>query len=698
MKDYEIKNLRNVALIGHGASGKTSLAQAILFDTGAVNRLGKVEEGNTVTDYDPEEIERGISISTALCLTEWENHKITIIDTPGYANFISDAYTGIRVADSAILLICGVAGVEVQTEKVWKFAAERELPRIIVINKLDRERASFTRALESAEKRFGRGVVPIALPIGEEKGFRGIIDLIEKKGYIYAEDDSGKFEEKEIPKELGSIVEEKRERLIEMVAEMDDELMERFFDAGTLTEEELTKGLKKAVLSGKLFPVLPLSAARNIGVHRLISAVIEFTPSPAERGEVKGKNQKDGSEMRRLQSPDEPYSAFVFKTMADPFTGKITLFRVYSGMIKSDSTIYNVTKKKTEKLGSLFFLQGKSQLLTETVKAGELAGVAKLKETATNDTLADQNAPIVYPPISFLKPSISFAIKPKTRGDEEKISSALNKLLEEDQTFTLDRHSETKELIISGQGQLHVEVIIAKLKKKFGVEVILAQPKVPYRETITTKAKAQGKYKKQTGGRGQYGDCWIEIEPLPRGEEFEFVDKIFGGAIPKNFIPAIQKGIREAKNTGVLAGYPVVDFRVILFDGTYHTVDSSELAFKIAGSLAFKKAMEQAKPVLLEPIMNVEITVPDDSLGDAMGDLNSRRGRIMGVEAKGGYQDIKVQVPMAEMLSYVQDLNSLTGGRGSFEMEFSHYDEVPGQIAQKIIEEAKKTAEGEEKE
>jgi len=697
MKDYDIKNLRNVALIGHGASGKTSLASAILFDTGVVNRLGRVEEGNTVTDYDPEEIERGISLSTALCFSEWKNHKITIIDTPGYANFISDAYAGIRVADSAVVLICGVAGVEVQTEKVWKFADKEGLPRLIVINKLDRERASFSRALESVTKRFGRGVVPIALPIGEEKEFRGVVDLIKNKAYLYSDDASGKFEEKEIPDELASLVEEKRENLIEMVAEMDEELMEKFFDAGTLSEEELIAGLKKAVLEGKIFPVLPLSATKNIGVEQLLSAVIDYLPSPADRGEAKGKNPEDGSEMTRKPSPDEPYSAFVFKTMADPFAGKITLFRVYSGTIKADSTIYNVNKKKNEKLGSLFFLQGKNQVATAMVKAGEIAGVAKLKETATNDTLADPNSPIIYPPIPFLKPSISFAIKPKARGDEEKISNALNRLLEEDQTFTLERDPQTKELIISGQGQLHVEVIVAKLKKKFGVDVLLAQPKVPYRETITAKAKAQGKYKKQTGGRGQYGDCWIEIEPLPRGKDFEFVDKIFGGAIPKNFIPAIEKGIQEARQTGVLAGYPVVDFKVTLFDGSYHVVDSSELAFKIAGSLAFKKAMEQAKPVLLEPIMNVEITVPEDALGDVMGDLNSRRGKIMGVEAQGEYQVIRAQVPMAEMLSYVQDLNSLTGGRGVFEMEFSHYDEVPAHIAQKIIEEAQKAKE-EEKE
>lgn len=693
MKQYDINHIRNISLIGHGDSGKTSLASAILFNSGMVNRLGRVEDGNTVTDFDEDEIERQISINASLCFTEWEGFKLNIIDTPGYANFISEAKASLRVSDGAVVLICGVAGVEVQTEKVWKFCEEYSLPRLIVINKLDRDRASFGRTMQSITKRFGRKAVPIQISIGQEKDFRGIVDLIGEKAYLFKTDGSGKYEEADIPEEFKDEALKKREQLIEMVAEMDEELMEKFFDAGTLSNEELIKGLKQGVLQKNIFPVVCCSATHNIGVQPLMNTVTSFFPSPDEIAEFQGINPKDNSTISRKSSEKEPFSAFVFKTIADPYAGRISLFRVYSGSFKSDSTVYNANKKANERIGSIAFLQGKTPTPTSEAKAGEIASVAKLKETYTGETLCDKAASIIYPAIKFPEPSISFAIIPKSRGDEEKISSSLAKLREEDLTFKTDRDPQTKELLVSGQGQLHVEVLTGRLKKKFGVEVILKPPKVPYRETVTTTAQAQGKYKRQTGGHGQYGDCWIKIEPLPRGEGYEFIDAIVGGVIPRNFIPSVEKGIVESSHAGVVAGYPAVDFKITLYDGSYHTVDSSDIAFKIAGSLAFKKAMEQANPVLLEPIMNVEIFLPEEYMGDIMGDLSSRRGKVMGTDTQEGRQVIRAQVPMAEMLTYEPDLTSMTSGRGSYSMEFSRYEQVPSHMAQKIIEEAQKAKE-----
>lgn len=692
-KNYETQYIRNIAVVGHGDVGKTSLVSAILFSTGMVNRLGKVEEGNTITDYDEEEIERKITIDSSLCYCEWRNHKLNIIDTPGYGVFIFDAKASLRVVDSGVVVVCGVSGVEVQTEKVWQFCNEFDIPRLLVVNKMDRDRVSFSRTMNSINNRFGRQAVPLQMPLGEEKDFQGVIDLIKLKAYRYKGDTKGKLVEEEIPAEYQKEAKKNREYLVEMVAEMNDELLEKFFEVGSLTDEECIQGLRAGVLARKIFPVLCCSSTQNIGIIPLLEAVIGYLPSPAERGEVKGKNPSDNSEITRQPSVKEPCSAFVFKTIADPYAGKISLFRVYSGCVKSDSTVFNASKGTNERIGSISLLQGKTPTPVTEVCAGELASVTKLKETTTNNTLTDRSAPIIYPPLKFAVPSISFAVEPKSRADEDKMSSALAKLTEEDPTLKMDRDPQTKELLVSGTGQLHVEVTMSRMKRRYGVEVILKQPKVPYLETVTTTAKAQGKYKKQTGGRGQYGDCWVEIQPLGRGEDFEFVDKIVGGAIPRNFIPAVEKGILEARQSGVMAGYPVVDFRVTLYYGSFHTVDSSELAFKIAGSLAFKRAMEQAKPVLLEPIMNVEIITPKEHMGDLIGDLNTRRGKVQGVDPRGDMQVIRAQVPMAEMLTYDSDLNSLTGGRGSYQMEFTHYDEVPPHLAEKIIEKAKKARE-----
>ncbi|MFQ5790205.1 MAG: elongation factor G [Acidobacteriota bacterium] len=686
MKSYDTANIRNIAIVGHGGSGKTSLTSAILFDAGAVNRLGKVEEGNTVTDFDPDEIERQISLSTALAHCEWNKIKLNLLDTPGYGNFIADAKSALQVADAALVTVCAVAGVEVQTEKVWKFAEEFALPRVLVVNRLDRDLASFQRTLDSIQQAFGRTAIPIQLPLGEEKDFRGVIDLLRMKALIWSGDEKASFKTEEIPPDLGDDAERARTALVEMVAEGDDALMEKFFEAGELTEEELGAGLKQAVLSGSIFPVLAVSATHNVGVQPLLDDVVQLLPSPAERTEARGKDPSSGEAITRKVSVEEPASAFVFKTIADPYAGRITLFRVMSGTLKADSSYHNVSQDLTERLGSLSVLQGKNPEPVQEVKAGDLAAVAKLKETKTGDTLCDKASPILYEKLEFPEPVISFAIEPKSRGDEEKISQALQRLIEEDLMLRYHRDPSSHELILSGTGQLHIEVVVGRLKKKFGVEVDLHPPKVPYKETITASAEAHGRHKKQTGGHGQFADCWVRFEPLPRGSDFEFVNEIFGGAIPRQFVPAVEKGIRESRMKGFLAGFPVVDFRATVYDGKYHAVDSSEIAFKIAGSLAFKEGMEKCKPTLLEPIMNVEIAVPEDATGDVLGDLNSRRGRTQGMDKKGALTVIRAQVPMAEMLSYEPALTSMTGGRGSFHMEFSHYEEVPASIRPKIIE------------
>jgi elongation factor G len=688
MKVYDAPSIRNVALVGHSGAGKTQLIAALLFDAGAVNRFGRVDDGTTVTDYDEEAIARKHTLACSIAYVEWNRHKINFIDTPGMANFLSDARAALRVADGALVVVDAVAGVEVSTEKIWAAAEELEVPRLIVLNRLDRERASLDRSLESLRAVFGRAVVPVQLPIGEEKSFRGVVDLVAMKAWTFATDGSGKPSDSEIPADLAAPAQAAREALIEMVAEADDALMEKFFDAGTLTQEELLSGLKRGIAAGRVFPVLCASATSNIGMQPLLDALLAYVPSPAERP-LKGKDIKSGDEISVDASTSGPAAAFIWKTVADPFAGRITMFRVISGALKADSTVHNLTKDTPERLGHLVLLQGKTQTTVPEIKAGDIGAVAKLKESQTNDLIADKAVPFTLAGIKFPEPVLSYAIEPKSRGDEEKISTALHRLQEEDPTINYTRDAQTKELLLAGQGQSHIEVTVAKLKRRFGVEVNLKLPRIPYRETITASTEAHGRHKKQTGGHGQFGDCKIKVEPLARGADFEFVDDIFGGSIPRQFIPAVEKGIQETRVRGYLAGFPMVDFRVTVFDGSYHDVDSNELSFKMAGRLAFRDAMTRARPTILEPVMHVEVYTPSDFAGDLMGDLNQRRGRIAGMDTRGVTTIIKAQVPMSEMLTYEQHLTSATGGRGSYHMEYSHYDEVPAHLQSKIIAIAK---------
>ena len=697
MNVYEGKNIRNVGIVGHGGSGKTSLVSAILFDTGATNRLGRVDDGNAPTDYDEDEIERKITIAAKLAFCEWNKNKINIIDTPGFGNFIQEARGALRVTDAAIVVVDAVSGVMVQTERAWGYAEEFQLPRLVVVNRMDRDTASFERSLESIQQGLGRMCVPIQIPIGEEKAFKGVVDLIQMKAYVYPADGSGKFSESQIPADVADRAREYREKLVEAVAETDEKLMEKFFESGSLSDEEMIAGLRKQVTEAKIYPVLYTSALGNVGIQPLLNSILSLLPDATARGPVTGKDIH-GKDVQHKIADNEPFSAFVFKTFSDPFTGRISLYRVYSGTFTTELQPYNVNKSVTERFGSIVLLQGKTQVAVPKLHAGDIAAVAKLKETQTGDTLADKGHLITYPAVKWIEPVIAFAIEPKSRGDEEKISTAIHKLMDEDLGLRYVREPQTKEFLLSGQGQMHVEMAVARLKKRYGVEVLLHPPKVPYRETIKGRADVQGKHKKQSGGHGQYGDCKIKMEPLPRGGDFEFVNEIFGGSIPRNFIPAVEKGIQESRQKGVLAGFPTVDFRVILYDGSYHDVDSSEMAFKIAGSLAFKKGIREAKPILLEPVMHVEVQGPEEFAGDLMGDLNSRRGRVQGMEVRGHTTIIKAQVPMAEMLSYASDLTSKTGARGSYTMEFSHYDEVPGHLADKVIAHAKAGTTGEEEE
>jgi elongation factor G len=686
MKVYDAASIRNVAVAGHGGSGKTQLVSALLFDAGMVNRLGKVDEGNTVTDYDEEEVNRKHTLSASLAYAEWNKTKINLIDTPGFGNFFSDARAALHVADGAIVVVDSVSGVEVQTEKAWEVAEQLALPRIVAVNRLDRDRASLDRTLDSMRQTLGRTVIPIQLPIGEEKNFTGVVDLVAMKAYTFANDGSGKMTDGAVPGNLADAANTARDALIEMVAEADESLMEKFFEAGTLTQDELVKGLATATRAAKVFPLVVTSGLHNIGAQPLMDAVLAYLPSPADRPFTAVANNEKVS---KTADDKAPYAAFVWKTVADQFAGRITMFRVFQGSLKADSTVTNATQGTQERLGHLLALQGKTPTNVPELKAGDIGAVAKLKDTRTNDTIADKAAGFAFEKIAFPEPVLSYAIEPKSRGDEDKISTAMHRLEEEDPTIRYQRDPQTHELLLAGQGQLHIEVTVAKLKRRFGVEVNLKPPRIPYRETITARVEAHGRHKKQTGGHGQFGDCKIKMEPLPRGSEFEFVDEIFGGSIPRQFIPAVEKGIQESRLRGYVAGYPVVDFRVVLYDGSYHDVDSNELSFKTAGWLAFKDGMSRAKPTLLEPIMNVEVYAPGDNAGDLMGDLNGRRGRISGMEARGQTTVIKAQVPMAEMLTYEQHLTSVTGGRGSYHMEYSHYDEVPSHLQQKIVAAAK---------
>jgi elongation factor G len=694
MGKIEVPKIRTFSVVAHQGAGKTSLVEAMLFNSGKIDRMGSVEAGNTVTDYEPEELERSISITSAIAYCDWAGYRLNVIDTPGFINFIEDTRGCLRVSDGALIIVSAISGVKAETEKIWKYACEYELPRMIFINKLDKENSNFLRAIDEIEKSFETEAIPLNIPVNEGPSFDTLVDLINMKAYRY---EKGKRQETDLPQ--SPQVEEFRKKLVEKIAEADDELLERYLEGGDLTPEELIKGVKEGSITRRFIPVVCGAATANIGVDILLDYIPLCLPSPEEMARIspiQGKNPKDGSDILRNPDPSDPFSAYVFKTIADPFAGKLTVMRVYSGTLKADSTVYNSNTDTKERIGQVFYLLGKKQNPAQTLLPGEIGVVAKLKNTNTGDTLCDESNPIIYERVSFAEPILSYAIAPKSKGDEEKVSAGLQKILEEDPTLKYHRDDETKEMIISGMGQVHIEIALQKLKRKFGVEVDMKTPKIPYRETIRTRAKAQGKYKKQSGGRGQYGDCWIEIEPLPRGAGFEFVDKIVGGVIPKQYIPAVEKGIVETMKEGIVAGYPMVDVKVTLYDGSYHSVDSSEMAFKIAGSLAIKKAAMDAKPVLLEPMMKVEVITPDDTLGTVIGDLNAKRGKVQGVEPQaGGNQKIIAIVPMAEMLTYANQLHSLTSGRGLYSMEFSHYEEVPAHLAQKIIEERKAEKEAE---
>ncbi|HHV80413.1 MAG: elongation factor G [Dictyoglomi bacterium] len=680
--------LRNVVLLSHGGVGKTSVTDAMLFDAKLVDRLGSVDAGNSNVDSEPEEVKRKTTIMLKVFPIPWKDCKINIIDTPGYSDFIGDVLSGIKVAESAVLLVCASSGVQVNTEILWNILEEQNKPRIIFINRLDREGANFLKVYTELREKLSSKIFPLQIPLGEQMGFSGIINILDRKAYRFT---NGTYQEIDIPAEYESQVEELREHLIEAVVENDDELLQKYLEGETLTGEEIIRGMKSAVKEGKAFPLLCGSAVKNIGIHQLLDGIKELLPSP-EDGKVEILND-DGSVTISNLDPSKPASAFIFKITADPFVGKLALFKVNSGILKSDVTLVNITKDVEERIGHLAFPKGKTQEPVGEIITGDIGVIAKLQSVGTSDTLCDKSYMVKYTPIEFPQPQYSVAVIPKSKGDEEKLGNALSRLQEEDPTFVSYYNAETHQTIVSGLGDLHVEVILERLKRKFGVEVETDLPKIPYRETVTTKVKVQGRYKRQTGGRGQYGDCWIEIEPLPRGGGYEFVDKIFGGAIPKNYIPSVEKGIKEAMEEGVLAGYPLVDVRVSLVDGSYHPVDSSDMAFKIAGSMALKKGAAEANPVLLEPIMYIEVTVPEEFMGDCIADLNSKRARILGMEPQGKYQIIKAHVPMAEILRYSIDLKSITQGRGRYKVEFSHYDVVPSKIAEEIIAANKKEKE-----
>ena len=696
MKVYEGADIRNVGLIGHGHSGKTSLAAAFLYTSGATNRLTRADEGNTLTDFDDEEIQRKITISTGVAYAEWKKSKVNLLDTPGFNIFLNDTKLALAAADSALVLVDGVAGVEVQTEKTWAFADEYKLPRAVVISKLDRERSDFGRALESVQERFGRRAIPIYLPIGAERDFKGIVDLIRMKAYLYTPDGDGKGKESEIPADMAEAAKSAHEALVEMIAEGKDELMEEFFAEGTLPVDHIISGLREEMAELRVFPVLCASALHNIGTDQILDFIADFLPSAVARGTVTGK--VNGEEKQRKVADSEPASAFVFKTVADPFSGRVTYFKVMSGCVKNDANMVNGRSSSSERLSHIGCLLGKTITPVTELHAGDIGAVAKLKDTVTGDTLYDKSAPIEYPAVQTAEPSIAYAISAKTRTDEDRMGNAIQKILEEDPGLRFYRDPQTKEFLLAGNGQQHVEVICSRLKRRYNVDVELAAPKIPYRETIRARAEVQGRHKKQTGGHGQFGDCWIRMEPLERGQKFEFANEIFGGSIPRQYVPAVEKGIVEAAEKGYLAGFPVVDFKVTVYDGSYHDVDSSEMAFKLAARKAFKAAMEKCKPALLEPIMNVVVEAPVEYAGDLMGDMNGRRGRIAGMDTKGGTQVIRAKVPMSEMLSYQNELTSMTQGRGSFTMEFDHYDFVPGVQAEKIIAAAKAAKAGVEEE
>jgi elongation factor G len=662
----------------------------MLYTAGATQRLGRVDDGSAPTDYDEEEISRKMSLSTGLAYAEWGQTKINLLDTPGFNMFVHEAKMVMPVIDAAVVVVDGVAGVEVVTQRVWSYCEEYNTPRVIVASRMDRERADAERVLESLANAFGRNVIPLELPIGKEKNLSGVVDLVNMKAYTYELGGSGKGKEGEIPANMKDAAQAAHEKLVELVAEGDDALMEKFFEAGTLSEQDLVPALHNAIREDRIFPVLFASGLGNVSTDRLMDFIVDFTPAATEHESIRAEvTSGNGEPPARKESDSEPVSLYVFKTVSDPFAGRISYFKVFSGVLKNDAAVTNFSRTSQEKLSHISVMQGKTAVPVNELHAGDIGAVAKLKDTLTGDTLGEKSAPIQYPHVRLPEPAITFAIEPKSRADEDKLGPGIHKMLEEDAMLRFFRDAQTREFLIAGTGQQHIEVVVAKLKKRYHTEVVLKAPKVPYRETIRGRADVQGRHKKQTGGHGQYGDCKIKMEPLPRGSEFEFVNDIFGGAIPKNYIPAIEKGIKDAASRGYLAGFPMVDFKVVLYDGSYHDVDSNDMSFQMAGRIAFRKAMEQAKPTILEPVMHVEITVPDEFAGSIMGDLNARRGRIQGMDNKGGNTIVKAEVPMSEMLTYGADLTAMTQGRGSFNMEMHHYDVVPGQLQEKIIEKAK---------
>ena len=684
----ELEKLRNIGILGQGGSGKTSLGEAMLFAAGVTQRLGRVQDGTSVFDYEPEEIKHQVTISTAFHSLSWKKFNLHLIDTPGYATFLADSINCMRAFDGAIFVVNPSVGIRVESERLWARANDLKIARLLFVNKMDHEQAEVDDRLQPMMETLEAKGVHLQMPIGVEAEFKGVVDLLTMKAYIY-EADSGKCSESEIPGELKNAAEEARQKLIEDVSETDDELLEKYLDGKELSVEELKKAIREGTRERKFFPILYGSSTRQIGVPQLLEAVIDYLPSPLDEGEVEGKSPTPGETEKRAQDPSAPFSAYVFKTIIDPFAGKLSVMRVISGKVAQDMSFLNANKQTKEKFGQMFRLEGKKQEIVKEASAGEIVAAAKLKDVVTGDTLCDEKAPIQYDGPMHFSPLISFALEPRTKADEEKVPQGLHRMMEEDPTIEVHRDEETRDFILSGMGQQHVEIMVEKLKRKYGAEVVLKVPKVPYKETIRASASAQGKLKKQSGGRGQYGDTWLKIEPLPHGKGFEFVDEVVGGAIPRNYIPAVEKGVREAMAGGFLAGYPMVDIRVRLYDGSYHDVDSSDMAFKIAGSLGFKNAVEKAKPVILEPIMTMEITVPDECMGDVIGDLNSRRGKVLGMETTGHNEVIKARVPMSEVLKYAPDLRSLTSGRGEFQLGFSHYEEIPPHLAEKVIKEAK---------
>ena len=689
MKDYNYKNLRNVGLIGHGATGKTSLAEALLFYTNNTDRLGKVEDGTAVMDYEQEEKKRGISLSTSIASFEQENTKINIVDMPGYFDFQGEMYQGMRAVDIATIVVCAVSGVQVGTEKAWDYCEKIKLPRAFFINKMDRENANFEKTLEQIQEKFGMGIIPIQYPIGKENEFNGIVDIISKTALKY-DLKTYKTEEIDIPEEMIDKIEEYKQMVMEAVAETDEELLDKYLNNGELSDDDIYSGLIRGCAQGEIAPVLCGSASKVIGIKSMIDSIIQCFPSPDNGLKQKAINLSNNEEVFIGIDDKKPFSALVFKTIADPFVGKISLFKVITGRLKGELTVLNTNKEKQEKLNHLFFMKGKNQISTQEIVAGDIGAVSKLQYTATGDTLCSESFKIIYDKINLPESVMPMAILPKAKGDEEKISLSLAKLMEEDPVFKIERDIENAETIIWGLGETHLEVIASRIRSKFGADVILQQPKVPYRETIKGNSDVQGKHKKQSGGHGQYGDVKIKFEPRQDGElDLEFIDKVVGGAVPRNFIPAVEKGLRDCISNGVLAGYPVVGLKATLYDGSYHPVDSSEMAFKVAASIAYKKGLEAAKPILLEPIMNVDILVPDNYMGDVMGDINKRRGRVIGMEPEGKVQKIIAEIPMSEMFSYATDLRSMTQARGSFTSVFLRYDEVPASEVGKILEESK---------